>query len=355
MNIDFLPINSLDFEFSSIFEESFSFENPNLKDAIYPFKEIKYFFLQKKKLTGLNLDETRITDDNFEKFKNIFLRGDYFYLIAFHYFLNIHDYSFEAKSEGIMRVQVDGSYKNISFFQELYNALQKTKNDSQTLLRHEYTIVRHKYKYINNLSEFLLNDFEELDKAIRKERNVFAKYGNVIKEVYIEIFRDFYSNFIDYLSNENFEKIKNIVYPSKKEVQSFRFAVRKNWKNLSDMEARRMVIDSIHKNLKNEGFVSDITTYEQIDDLFNNKRREFNKIIWLKSLTALKTLYTVMQENKIIEDAEGKHWKILADYFLLGDSDIDFKELGNKKKSTDFKTNQDLESVFYFLINQIRA
>ena len=355
MIIDFLPINNLDFEFSSLFEESFNMKISDLKAINYPFKEIKYFFLQRKNLVVLNLDETRITNENFEKFKNIFLRGDYFYLIAFHYFLNIQDYSFEAKSEGIMRLQIDGSYKNISFFQELYNALQKVKNESQVLLRHEYTIVRHKYKYINNLSEFLLNDFEELDKAVRKERNVFSKYGNVIKEIYIEIFRDFYSNFTDYLSNENFEKIKSIVYPSKKEVQSFKFAPQKRWRNLSNIDARMMAIDSIHKNLIDKNFVSDLTTYEQIDDLFNNKRREFNKIIWKKDLTSLRTFYNVMQENKIIESTDDKHWKILADYFVLRDSDIDFKELGSKKKSTNFKINQELKSVFYFMSNEIIA
>ncbi|PSD43644.1 hypothetical protein C7E23_15310 [Elizabethkingia anophelis] len=58
------------------------------------------------------------------------------------------------------------------------------------------------------MTQLLFYDYNDLDDAIRKEKNVFAKYGIVIKEVYLEIFRDFYSNFVDYLSKDNFEALK---------------------------------------------------------------------------------------------------------------------------------------------------
>lgn len=39
-------------------------------------------------------------------FKNIFMRGDYFYLIAYHYFLNVGNYDYDDKSEGMMKIKM---------------------------------------------------------------------------------------------------------------------------------------------------------------------------------------------------------------------------------------------------------
>jgi hypothetical protein len=355
MKIDFLPISNDDFEFSDLFEKTSASEGCVEHPLNYPFKNITFFFENLKSLECLHIDERRIAPDNFGKFKNIFLRGDYFYLIAYHYFINVKDYSFEQKSEGIMRILDHGSYKNISFFELLYNALQAEKNKSQTLLRHEYTITKSRFNYINSLTKLLLTDFERLDIAVRKNENVFAKYGMIIREVYVEIFKDFHANFIDYLTNENFQKISDTAYPSKKEVQSFRFAKRKNWKKVDNLDARNMVLNRMLSELKNEGFVSENTTFEQLNDLFNNKRRELPKIVWHKSLTALHTFYHVLKENKIVEDAENKHWKILADFFILGDSDINFKELANKKRSTDLHIVNCLEDFLHFISQELYA
>lgn len=349
--IEFLPVIDNDFDFSPLFQY---FEEGNKEDEefdVYPFSKFRYFFWNKVTLRpkGLNIDENKI--ENFEMFKNIFIRGDYFYLIAYHYFIHVKEYEFEYKVEGKMRIEDrNGELKIISFFEPLYNALIEEKIKSQKLLRHEYIVSKNKYLYINKLTELLFNDYYDLDDAIRKEKNVFAKYGIAVKEVYLEVFRDFYTNFVDYLTAENFEALKKLVYPSKKEVQSFRFAPRETYRNLKDMEAREKIVESIKQNLIDKEFISEITTFEQVYDLFDNKRRELPKIIWLKSITSLATLYKIMEDDKIIQDAEGEHWKILADYFILrNDSEISREELKSKKKSTNFKILEDLTSVFDLL------
>ncbi|MDC8104777.1 hypothetical protein MTQ00_09510 [Chryseobacterium sp. B21-037] len=349
--IDFLPIQDDDFTFSSLFQNYEEGHTDTTEFGMYPFFRLRYFFLDKKSLPimTLKIDEEKI--ENFDMFRNIFIRGDYFYLIAYHYFINIKEYEFEYKVEGRMKIaDKNGELKTISFFEPLYNALIDEKIKSQKLLRHEYIVSKNKYLYINKLTEILFNDYYDLDDAIRKEKNVFAKYGMAVKEVYLEVFRDFYSNFVDYLTTENFEDLKKLVYPSKKEVQSFRFAPRKTYRNLKDMEARTKIVESIKQNLIEKGFISKITTFEQVYDLFDNKRRELPKILWEKDITSLATFYKIMEDDKIIQDAEGEHWKILADYFILkNNSEISREELKSKKKSTNFKILTDLESTFDLL------
>lgn len=346
--IDFLPHHEEDFTFTPLYYQCSDGE-ADLNIARYPFSDLRYFFCNKESLPiiALKIDETKI--EKFDMFRNIFMRGDYFYLIAYHYFLNVGNYDYNDKSEGMMKIKNGNgeTIKTISYFEPLYQALQLEKNKAKTLLRHEYILSKSKYTYINKLIQLLFRDYNDLDDAIRKEKNVFAKYGIAVKEVYLEIFRDFYSNLVDYLSKENFDTLKKFVYPSNKEVQSFRLAKRKTYRNLRDMTARRMIIESIHINLINTGFISDKTTYEQIDDLFNNKRRELSKIVWLKNVTALFTLYKVMEADKIVEDTEGKHWKILADYFILeNDSEISREELKTKKISTNHNLINELISIF---------
>ncbi|PSD43645.1 hypothetical protein C7E23_15315 [Elizabethkingia anophelis] len=57
-----------------------------------------------------------------------------------------------------------------------------------------------------------------------------------------------------------------------------------------------------------------------------------------------------MEEDKIVEDTDDMHWKILADYFVLeNDSEISREELKSKKISTNFKMINGLRSVFDFL------
>ncbi|MDE5480472.1 hypothetical protein KRE28_01410 [Elizabethkingia meningoseptica] len=349
--IDFLPPNEEDFTFTPLYYECFD-DKADFNIARYPFSYLRYFFCNKESLPILTLqiDETKI--ERFDMFKNIFMRGDYFYLIAYHYFLNVGNYDYDDKSEGMMKIKNENgeTIKTISYFEPLYQALQGEKNKAKTLLRHEYILSKNKYAYINKLIQLLFKDYNDLDDAIRKEKNVFAKYGITVKEVYLEIFRDFYSNFVDYLSKENFDTLKKFVYPSKKEVQSFRFAKRKTYRNLKDMTAREMIINSIHTNLINTGFISDKTTYEQIDDLFNNKRRELSKIVWLKNVTALFTFYKIMEADKIVEGTEDEHWKILADYFILeNDSEISREELKTKKMSTNYNLINELRSIFDLL------
>src|SRR5690606_21925934 len=142
-----------------------------------------------------------------------------------------------------------------------------------------------------------LKDYDDLQKAVRKDQNVFSKYGVIINEVYIEIFRDFNANFVDYLSDNYFGQIKNLVYPSKKEVQSFRFAVRKNWKNINNQDARKMVLERMHQDLKNLDYIDAGTKLEQIVDLFSNRRRQHEKIIWKRTLTELATFYKLIEEH----------------------------------------------------------
>ncbi|SFN06245.1 hypothetical protein SAMN05421594_0738 [Chryseobacterium oleae] len=349
--IEFLPVLDNDFDFSPLFQHFEEGNKDEVEFGVYPFSNFRYFFWDKERLRtkGLNIDEKKI--ERFDMFEKIFTRGDYFYLIAYHYFINVKEYEFEYKVEGRMKVENEnGEITIVSFFEPLYNALLKEKIKSQTLLRHEYILSKNKHLYINKLTELLFNDYYDLDDAIRKEKNVFAKYGIAIKEVYLEVFRDFYSNFVDYLTTENFDALKKLVYPSKKEVQSFKLAPRKNYRNLKDMEARVQIIDSIKQTLVGRGFVSEITTFEQIDDLFNNKRRELSKIIWLKDITALATFYKIMEEDTIVQDSEDEHWKILSDYFILENgSEISREELKKKKKSTNFKMIDDIRSVFNFL------
>lgn len=349
--IDLTLIQDDNFSFSSLFQNYQDGNTETIDFGLYPFFRLKYFFLNKDSLPRDTLKINEENIENFEMFKKIFDRGDYFYFIAYHYFLNAKEYSFEYKEEGRMQIQDEkGVLRDISFFEPLYKALKKEKEKSQTLLRHEYILSRNKHLYINKLTKLLFEDYFELDDAIRKEKNVFAKYGITIKEVYLEVFREFYSNFVDYLSVDNFNAVKKLVYPSKKEVQSFKLAQRKNYKNLADIQARKLIIDSIYKNLIDKGFISELTTVGQIDDLFNNKRRELSKIIWLKDLTASFTFYKIMEEDTIVQNTEGKHWKILSDYFVLQkDSEISSEELRDKKKSTKVALIEELTEVFKML------
>lgn len=349
--IEFIPVRDNHFSFSALFQNYQDGIIDSTNFGLYPFFTLKYFFLNKASLPRekLQIDEEKI--ERFDMFQKIFKRGDYFYLIAYNYFIHVKEYNFEYKEEGRMQIQNEnGILKHISFFEPLYKALKKEKEKSQTLLRHEYILSKNKHLYINKLTELLFTDYSELDESIRKEKNVFAKYGITVKEVYLEIFRDFYSNFPDYLTVENFNSLKNLVYPSKKEVQSFKLAKRKNYQNLKSTEARTKIIESIKENLIKKGFVHELTTFEQINDLFDNKRRELPKIIWLRDITALTTFYKVMEKDEIIQDSEGEHWKILSDYFILEkDSEISREELKTKKKSAKTKTLEDLESVFDLL------
>lgn len=353
--IEFIPVLNDNFSFSPLFQNYQDGFNDTEDFGAYPFFALKYFFFNKENLPRESLKINEAEIERYDLFKKIFERGDYFYLIAYHYFIHVKDYSFEYKEEGRMQIRNEnGILKDISFFEPLYYALKKEKEKSQTLLRHEYILSNNKHLYINKLTELLFKDYYDLDDAIRKEKNVFAKYGITIKEVYLEIFRDFYSNFVDYLTSENFEVLKKLVYPSKKEVQSFRLATRKTYKNLKNLEAKTKIIESVKQNLIGKGFISGITTFEQVYDLFDNKRRELPKIIWLKDITSLATFYKIMEDDKIIQDAEGEHWKILADYFILkNDSEISREELKSKKKSTNFKILADLGSIFDLLKNII--
>lgn len=360
--INFIPnYQDDDFNFSALFDHYSQERTEQIDFGSYPFYRLKYFFLNRKALPSISLeiDETKM--DNWNSFKNIFNRDDYFYLIAYHYFLNLKFYEFKDyfyKIEGRMRVENEenNTHKIVSFFTLLYDAINKEKENAQSILRHEYIVINNRFNYINRLTTLLFRDYYELENAIRIEKNHFAKYGLVIKEVYIEIFRNFFSNYVDYLSTENFEKLKNVVYPSKKEIQSFKFARRKNWKNIQDKDARKMIINDILKNLMRFGYLSYETTFEQLDDFFSNKRRELPKMVWLKSdYTSLFTFYKIMEENKIIESADNLHWKIIADYFRLGDAEIDFRELSTKKRSTKVQVNIELKEAFNFLLKVIVA
>lgn len=348
--IKFLPNENQDFDFSNLlqhYEEGFEGEF----SGMYPFFRLKYFFLGRANLPimTLNIDEEKI--ERFDMFRNIFIRGDYFYLIAYHYFINVKEYEFEYKVEGKMRiVGKDGELKMVSFFEPLYDALLNEKTKSQTLLRHEYILSKNKFKYINKLTELLLSDYNNLDDAIRKEKNVFSKYGIAVKEVYLDIFRDFYSNFVDYLSKDNFNALKKLVYPSKKEIQSFQIENRPNFKKGLTDEAREYVINSIKNSLIENGFIANVTTYEQIDDLFNNRRRERDKIIWLKTPSLLKSFYKVLSDKNIITSTNNTHWRILSDFFTYqNNAEVNSDKLKDLKYSTNQLDVLNLENCFAIL------
>ena len=142
----------------------------------------------------------------------------------------------------------------------------------------------------------------------------------------------------------------NVIYPSKKEELSFQFKNQRNFKNGLTKEAREKVIHSILTNLIDFGFISDNTSYQQIDDLFNNRRRERNKIIWLRNLTELKTLYKVLNDNNYILPSKNRHWKILSDYFILkNDINVESKDLQEIKFSKKITSIMGLESSFSIL------
>lgn len=349
--IDFLPIQDDDFTFSSLFQNYEEGHTDATDFGMYPFFRLRYFFLDRERLPKrtLKIDEEKI--ERFDMFKNIFIRGDYFYLIAYHYFLNVKEYEFEYKVEGKMRVQSeDGELKMVSFFEPLYNALLKEKKKSQTLLRHEYILSKNKFNYINKLTELLLSDYNDLDDAIRKEKNVFSKYGIAVKEIYLDIFRDFYSNFVDYLSKDNFNALKKLVYPSKKEIQSFQIENRPNFKKGLTDEAREVVINSIKNSLIENCFIANVTTYEQIDDLFNNRRRERDKIIWLKTPSLLKSFYKVLNDKNIITSTSNTHWKILSDFFTYqNNAEVNSDKLKDLKYSTNQLDILTLENCFRIL------
>ncbi|WP_223605795.1 hypothetical protein [Chryseobacterium sp. OSA05B] len=346
--IDFLPVLDNDFDFSPLFQHFEEGNKNEVEFGVYPFSKFRYFFWDKESLRprGLNIDETKIED--FDMFKNIFIRGDYFYLIAYHYFINVKEYEFEYKVEGKMRIEgEDGELKMVSFFEPLYNALLKEKIKSQTLLRHEYILSKNKFNYINKLTELLLSDYNDLDDAIRREKNVFSKYGITVKEIYLDIFRDFYSNFVDYLSKDNFNALKKLVYPSKKEIQSFQIENRPNFKKGLTDEARKVVINSIKNSLIGNGFISNITTYEQVDDLFNNRRRERDKIIWLKTPSLLRSFYKVLNDKNIISSTNNTHWKILSDFFIYKDNaEVNSDKLKDLKYSTNQLDVLNIENSF---------
>jgi len=180
--IDFLPIQDEDFTFSSLFQNYEEGHTDATDFGMYPFFRLRYFFLDRERLPirTLKIDEEKI--ERFDMFKNIFMRGDYFYLIAYHYFIYVKEYEFEYKVEGKMRIEdKKGELKIVSFFEPLYNALIEEKVKSQKLLRHEYIVSKNKYLYINKLTEILFSDYFDLDDAIRKEKNVFAKYEWLLK------------------------------------------------------------------------------------------------------------------------------------------------------------------------------
>ncbi|OWK73110.1 hypothetical protein CBW16_10120 [Flavobacteriaceae bacterium JJC] len=343
--INFLPF-SPSFGFSDLYNK-FSGDFPASEIKTYPFANLRLFFETKNNLPAyLKLDETKIGD--FENFKEIFLRGDNFYLIAYKYFEPNQLYSFDHKLKGILILRPTGAGKNlkiISYFDAVYSALQKEFEYGQSLLRQEYVLIERRFQYINRLTEFLLSDYDDLQTAIRKNQNIFAKYGVIISEVYINVFRNFYSNFVDYLSDENFTAIKNLVYPSKKEVQSFRFAVRINFKHVNSIEAKELVVLSFYNGLRDMGFIAESTVFEQLYDLFDNRRREKEKIIWIKDATSLHSFYKLLEDEKIIEDSENKHWKILADYFKIGETDIEAAELKKLKGTTSAKVKDNLNAV----------
>lgn len=358
--INFLPLKHNNYSLSEFYRK---IENGFFGNSFdYPFSRLRYFYLNRSSLSErynsqntfleyLSLDETKIV--RFDMFKNIFLRGDYFYLIAYHYFLNDTNYNFINKKEGIMTIPHPNDRdktKNISFFKELYDQLKREMDIEKSSLRQEFVLTEYKFEYANILVEYLFRDYFEFENATLKETNQFVKYSFIIKEIYIEIFKYIHSNFIDYLSDSNFKKLLNIVYPSKKEELSFQFKNQRNFRNGLTKEAREEVINSILTNLINYGFIPDNTSYQQIDDLFNNRRRERNKIIWLRNLTELKTLYKVLNDNNYILPSKNRHWKILSDYFILkNDINIEPKDLQEIKFSKKITSIMALESSFSIL------
>src|SRR5690606_21464291 len=81
----------------------------------YPFHSIRYFFDSRTKLPeSLALDETSI--EHFGHFKEIFMRDDNFYLIAYKYFKPEQIYSFEEKVRGIILVKRTGKNPELVSF-----------------------------------------------------------------------------------------------------------------------------------------------------------------------------------------------------------------------------------------------
>lgn len=352
----FIPSFDRNFEFSDLYEYLKN-NDPRIEIINYPFHKIKFFYLNRTALnsTKLKINETRI--DRLDMFKNISKEDKYFYFIAYHYFINVKNYDFHEKSEGRMTVKNEkGEYIKISFFEVLYQNLFLEKQKAKTLLRHEFILINQKFLYINQLITTLFYDYNRLLTVMFVETNVFAKYGLVVKEMYIEIFKDFHSNYIDYLSEENFKKLLNIIFPIKKEELSFQLKNQKNFKNGLTPLAREILIKSIRDNLVRFGFVDSITTFKQIDNLFGNRRREDDKIVWLKTPSHLKYLYSYLSEKQIIVPAKNKHWKIISDYFILkNNAEINSEKLKNIKKTTNISDILLIEKTFekIFEINSV--
>lgn len=355
--IRFLPFRQENFSFSDLYRklettliEKDANQTLNVRD--YPFSRIRFFFYRKIWLP----DSLRLTKDKivrFDMFQNIYERGDYFYLIAYHYFITDTNYNFTNKVEGIMTVPViqqDGRTRKISFFNELYSALSLERKESQNQVRQEYILSKNKFDYINTLVELLFRDFNDLEDASKIEKNHFAKYGIIIREIYIEIFKDFHSNYLDFLSDANFKKLLEITFPSKKEEMSFQFKNRPNFKNGLTPEAKKVVIETILYELIKFEFVSTETSFSQINDLFSNRRREQPKIVWLRNVTELKSLYKTLKDNDFILPTNNKHWKIISDFFIFQNgAEVTYNKLKSNHYSNKLEAIIKLDSSFSIL------
>lgn len=306
----------------------------------YPFSNLKQYFTKKSQygISSLNDEYCK----NFKEFQPIINRNDYFYYIAHTYFHSLGIYKYSAKKDlKILKVNKNGEIEMKSFFAEINNKIKIVYNESIVQFRHEYIICNDKSRYVNRLLLLIILDFEMLNDALRKDENVFTRFGYLIKEQYINFLEFLYTRFNDFISDDNFITVKAIIYPSEKVYRSFAF------KKFLTPEARDVVIKSIYDKLSEYGYIHTSTKLEQIDDLFKNKRRTFTKIIWTENLTTLFTFVKIMLNNNLVEDCHNNHWKIVCDYFVLtNDSDFSVDEIKSKKLSTNFQVRTNIESCF---------
>ena len=310
------PQSNNDFRFSDLFSK---IENKIYDDlpTDYPFSRLKCYFQKRSELVsskwyGENYFKEEQWDERiFNMFRPIFNRNDNFYLIAYRYFdsLTGKRYDYYDKKRFIINSEKVAERKTSSFFEDIYISIEKIYKDSKTQFRHEYILTQNRFRYINKLIECLIEDFSDLQKNIKENANVFAKMGLMIKEIYIEIFKDLFANYNSEISQENFKYLKRLLFPDKKELLSFQFV-----KELSLLE-RDKVIKTILKKLKYGGLIAQSTTYEQIDELFSYKRRDCEKIKWIGFIGDLFTFYKILEKNNIVQDSNDEHWFIMAEFF----------------------------------------
>ena len=310
------PQSNNDFKFSDLFSK---IENKIYDDlpTDYPFSMVKHYFQKRSELINLKchrwnyFKEEQWGEHIFNMFKPIFNRNDNFYLIAYRYFdsLTGKRYDYYDKKRFIINSEKVAERKTSSFFEDIYISIEKIYKDSKTQFRHEYILTQNRFRYINKLIECLIEDFSDLQKNIKENANVFAKMGLMIKEIYIEIFKDLFANYNSEISQENFKYLKRLLFPDKRELLSFQFV-----QELNSFQ-RDKVIKTILKKLKYGGLIAQSTTYEQIDELFSYKRRDCEKIKWIGFIGDLFTFYKILEKNNIVQDSNDEHWFIMAEFF----------------------------------------